>query len=306
MKRLVMIFSPLTFQKRVVMYITHNIGDRKNVEDVRSALDIGLQTQCHSPFGNSLGDDSMIDRKDSALIEAPSKATILLATLVAALVAGVILLVAILPAEYGIDPLGTGKALGLTDLAKASGNKAAPAPGAAKTAEDSATIAPVLEDSPSGGAPVVKGAFIAQTKEYKFDSREITLKPGEGMEIKYNMKKGAGLIYSWQASDKLFFEFHGEPNVKPAGREGTDYYETYELDDKVGKDQAHGTFIAPSSGIHGWFWENKSPNEVTLKLVSAGFYDWVFQNRDDKETALKPMDLDSIPSHPKIPDEVLH
>ena len=151
----------------------------------------------------------------------------------------------------------------------------------------------------------MKGAFIPQAQGYKLDSREIKLAPGEGMEIKYNMKKGAGLIYSWSASGKLQFEFHGEPNVKPAGKEGTDYYETYDIDNQAGKDQAHGTFIAPSSGIHGWFWENKNPTPVTLKLVSAGFYDWIFHNRNDKETALKAMDPESIPGHPKVPDEAL-
>ena len=52
------------------------------------------------------------------------------------------------------------------------------------------------------------------------------------------MKKGAGLIFSWTASANLAFEFHGEPNVKPAGKEGTDYFESYELDDKTGKDQS--------------------------------------------------------------------
>jgi hypothetical protein len=55
-----------------------------------------------------------------------------------------------------------------------------------------------------------------------------------------------------------------------AGKEGMDYYETYDIDNQVGRDQAHGTFIAPSSGIHGWFWENKTGKEVTLKLMSAG------------------------------------
>ena len=61
--------------------------------------------------------------------------------------------------------------------------------------------------------------------------------------------------------------------------------------------------MAPSTGIHGWFWENKSDKTVTLKLVSAGFYDWIMQNRKDKHTALKPMDPYALPGHPKIPDE---
>jgi hypothetical protein len=49
-------------------------------------------------------------------------------------------------------------------------------------------------------------------------------------------------------------------------------------------------FIAPSTGIHGWFWENTSKKEVTLNLVSSGYYDWIFQNRNDKETILQPTD----------------
>jgi len=251
----------------------------------------------------------MTEENFLASIQGPSRLAIAKAAGVALAVAAVLLVTAVLPAEYGIDPLGTGKALHLTDLAKAEVAKAPErpaAPEASKTAEAPATIVPVLEPAKDGGTPTVKGAFIAQSKAYKIDSREMKLAAGEGMEIKYNMKKGGGLIYSWVASDKLLFEFHGEPNVKPAGKEGTDYYETYDIDNQVGKDQAHGTFIAPSSGIHGWFWENKTGKEVTLKLLSAGFYDWIFVNRNDKETAVKTMDPDSLPGHPKIPDEALH
>jgi hypothetical protein len=240
-------------------------------------------------------------------VQPPSKARIAVATVIALLVASVLLVTVVLPAEYGIDPLRTGKALGLTDLAKAATAKAPPKTATpANSNEVLATIVPVLEPAADGGAPTMKGTFIPQSKGFRMDSREMKLKPGEGMEIKYNMRKGAGLIFSWSANGKLFFEFHGEPNVKPAGKEGTDYYETYDIDNQTGKEEAHGTFIAPSTGIHGWFWENKTPNEVTLKLLSSGFYDWVFENRNDKETALKTMDPAAIPGHPTIPDEPLN
>lgn len=251
--------------------------------------------------------------ENDTAVEPPSLTAILKATILAAFVAAALLITTVLPAEYGIDPLKTGKALGLTALSKTEATKTAakpagdaqPSPGQA-TGEVNPSIAPVLEPAADGGVPKMKGTFIPQTKGYEMDSRELRLQPGEGLEIKYHMKKGAGLVYSWTASDKLLFEFHGEPNVKPAGKEGTDYYETYDIDNQVGKDQGHGTFIAPSSGIHGWFWENKTPNAVTLKVISAGFYDWIFLNRDDKESAVKPIDPDSVPGHPKIPDEVLH
>jgi hypothetical protein len=247
----------------------------------------------------------MTDQPNAAQRDVPSLGKIVTATVVALIVACIILVTVVLPAEYGIDPLGTGKALGLGDLARATEPAAAnPTREAAAAAGEVASIAPVLEPAVNGEAPRVRGAFIAQPGPYQVDSREITLAPGEGMEIKYNMKKGAGLVFSWKGSAKLAFEFHGEPNVKPAGKEGTDYFESYELDDKTGRDQSNATFLAPSTGIHGWFWENKSDKPVTLKLVSAGFYDWILQNRKDKQTALKPMDPYALPGHPKVPDEV--
>jgi hypothetical protein len=218
-------------------------------------------------------------------LEAPSRGKIALATVLALIVAVVLLVVAVLPAEYGIDPLKTGKALGLMDLAKAEEK-----PQAASSADPApASIVPVLEASKAGGAPTMKGTFISQPMGYKTDSRVIELAPGEGMEIKYHMPKGGGLIYSWTATDIVAYEMHGEPDKNPPNTT-IGYFESYDLDDKVGKNQSHGVFIAPSTGIHGWFWENKNQKPVTLKLVSSGFYDWIFQNRNDQETTLQPSD----------------
>ena len=228
------------------------------------------------------------------IAESPSKTKLLQATAIAIAIALVLLFTAVLPAEYGIDPLGAGKALGLNGLAAAgAGASALPAGGEA--------AGPVVQ------APTIKGVFVAQPKGYKIDSREIKLESGEGIEIKYHMEQGAGMVYSWTASprEKIFYEFHGEPDVKPAGKAGTDYFESYELNDKTGGTEGHGTFVAPSTGIHGWFWENKSDKPVTLKVVSSGFFDWIMQNRKNKHTALKPMDLGSLPRHPAVPDEAV-
>jgi hypothetical protein len=253
----------------------------------------------------------MTSTQTTVQTEVPSLTRLLTATGIALVVAVAVLIAFVLPAEYGIDPLGTGRALRLTDLANAAAQPAraptvSPAGGSATEAKaEIAKIDPVVEPASTGGAPAVKNTFIAQRRPFQFDSREITLAPGEGMEIKYNMRKGAGLAYSWTADATLFYEFHGEPDVKPAGKEGTDYYESYDLDDKKGKSESHGTFVAPSTGIHGWFWENKTGKPVHLKLVSAGFFDWISQNRKEKHTALKPMDAYGLPSHPKVPDEVM-
>jgi hypothetical protein len=178
----------------------------------------------------------------------PSKGALVKATGIALAVALVILFVAILPAEYGIDPLKTGRLLGLTDLAK-SAEPAAPAG--------------------SRATPAQTGIYTAQPKIYKTDSEDMTLRPGEGVEVKYHMQKGAGMVYGWKADAKLQFEFHGEPDQKPK----PDYFESYLLDDKVGQDQSYGSFTAPSTGIHGWFWQNKGKKEVNFHLTTAGFYD---------------------------------
>jgi hypothetical protein len=177
-----------------------------------------------------------------------SRKSIAAATGVALAVALLVLFVAVLPAEYGIDPLKTGAALGLVQLAKAS--EKAPAGAAPK-------------------APVQTGVYTAQPAVYKVDSEDLSLRPGEGVEIKYHMQKGAGMVYSWKANGNVAFEFHGEPDNKP----NKDYFESYELDDKVGKDHSFGSFTAPTTGIHGWFWENKTKKEVSIHLTTAGFYD---------------------------------
>src|SRR5262249_4059208 len=118
----------------------------------------------------------MIEEQLLTAVEPYSKKAIAKATVVALLVAAVLLITAVLPAEYGIDPLGTGKALHLTDLSKATSAsvavKSEPAT-ASKTSDTPATIIPVLEASLDGSAPKMKGAFIPQSKGYKIDSREI-------------------------------------------------------------------------------------------------------------------------------------
>jgi hypothetical protein len=188
----------------------------------------------------------MIAEKSLPAVEAPSKKAIVKATVIALAVAVVILFVAVLPAEYGIDPLRTGAALGLTGLSKAA---------------DTATA--------GRATPVQTGIYTAQPGTYKVDSEDLVLGPGEGVEIKYHMQKGADMVYGWKADGKVQFEFHGEPDQKPR----PDYFESYELDNKIGQDHSYGAFTAPTTGIHGWFWENKQKTEVKIHLTTAGFYD---------------------------------
>ena len=101
----------------------------------------------------------MMDQQNVAQMDVPSLGKIVAATVAALIVACVILVTVVLPAEYGIDPLGTGKALGLGDLARATEPAQATAARRLRPRRARLTsIAPVLEPSVNGEAPRVTGS----------------------------------------------------------------------------------------------------------------------------------------------------
>jgi hypothetical protein len=112
----------------------------------------------------------------------PPAGTLIKATLAALVAASIVLVVAVLPAEYGIDPTGAGRALGLTGLFEAGQEAAAVAAAPATiTASEAGPLHP-------------------QFNEYREDTREFTIAPKSGLEFKYTLNKGATMIYSWKAS----------------------------------------------------------------------------------------------------------
>ena len=184
----------------------------------------------------------------------PSRRKLLQTTLGAAAVAAVIVVTAVLPVEYNVDPLGTGKALGLL--------RAPPVDqGPAIAQEATAELQPLAQgDSSLYGAP------------YRTNTIEFTLQPYDYVEYKYHLAKGASLQFAWAATAVVTHEFHGEPDDKPAD------VRSY---DKSDKQSANGSLIAPMTGIHGWFWENPGNEPVTIKLVSSGFYTYGMEFRSD-------------------------
>jgi len=193
-------------------------------------------------------------------VHGPSRRTLAIATAIALMVAALVLVVAVLPAEYGIDPLGTGRALGLTQLAATSAEDAA----AAQAAADQAMA---LE-------PVRPGANTPHPITFKRDVVEFELGPFEGIEYKYRVdQKGAAFVYAWTSTGPVKYDFHGEPD---GAKEG--YAESYEQAEST---MAQGTFVTPSPGIHGWFWENTGSDVITIKLSSAGFFASATEFRED-------------------------
>jgi hypothetical protein len=189
-----------------------------------------------------------------------SKQRLAVAAGAALLGAGLVLVMFVLPAEYGVDPFGTGARLGLVELG-ATGQQIealeAAAPNAAQT-----TI------------------VVAQQKPFNSETVDFTIAPRQGMEYKYRLDKGESLLYSWKTTGPVNVEFHAEPDGAPRG-----YAQTYEKADR--QTAASGTLTAPFSGIHGWYWENTTDQPVTVTLSSAGYYNLSHEFRSGAPTKNK-------------------
>ena len=100
----------------------------------------------------------------------------------------------------------------------------------------------------------------------KKDQLTITLKPGEGKEIKLEVLKNRTVNYEWTTvGGPVNYDTHGEPYNGEKG-----YFHSYNKGKQVKSDK--GEFIAIFDGTHGWFWRNRSNSDVTISLRTAGDY----------------------------------
>jgi len=192
--------------------------------------------------------------------------SLIIATAFAALLASIILISAVLPAEYGIDPTGLGKMMGLTALSAQT--KAMSQPLAItcpvlplQTAEVSDQNQKQTANQATGSTETAQKAQLPQWQ----DSVKIMVPAGEGLEYKFHLAKGASLEYSWATDGaKLYFDFHGEPQGDKTG-----YFKSFK---ESTDNQARGALTAPFEGPHGWYWENKTRSPVTIILNTKGSY----------------------------------
>ena len=104
------------------------------------------------------------------------------ATLASLLVAAAVLVTVVLPAEFGLDPLGTGQLLGLDGLA--------------------------------GSEPTT---VTSEARPFRSDRMRFELAPFESVEYKYRLAPGAAMVFSWRASGEVVFDFHAEPDGAEPG-----------------------------------------------------------------------------------------
>jgi len=158
---------------------------------------------------------------------------------IAAAIAAGALVLFILPSEFGIDPTGAGKAMGLTAL------------------------------TPSGEMTELERGALRDGKVLTLSNGPITtdrweyeLEPFTSIEFKYTMDEGAGMLFKWEASGPLHYDMHSHPFEG-----GTELTESYGVGDAQ---KIQGTYVAPFTGIHGWYWQNQTSDTVKFVVEATG------------------------------------
>jgi hypothetical protein len=185
------------------------------------------------------------------IAEAPSRKTLVALIAGGVIAASAILVGAVLPAEYRIDPLGIGAATGLLQMSGPQEIEVA-----LPTSADANAVARLYPTA------------------LRTDTVEIRLAPAgdpdqrSDLEWKVRMHEGGTLVYTWTVdapAEEFYSDFHGEsaptPDVKVV---------TYK---KGGGTGFQGSMVAPFDGVHGWYLQNQSEHPVTVRLTISGFYD---------------------------------
>ena len=229
----------------------------------------------------------MYNRETTIDSQQPTAAQLLRSTFIALITAVVILVTTVLPGEYGIDPTGLGRLMGLTQMGEIKLQLAeeAAADAAAASAQSQATTAQPMvakiEVASKAQAPVaaavqpvaqkpqlVEQVIASETvakAEIPSDRVEIELVPGQGVELKLLMREGDTVNYSWSANGgQLNHDTHGDASglIKRSHSYGKGRF--------VEGDS--GQLTAVFDGKHGWFWRNRTEQNVTMTLQVSGQY----------------------------------
>ncbi len=172
------------------------------------------------------------------------------------LIGTLIVVGAIMPAEYNVDPLGVGELSGVARLWAPEEKKIDTSTGAAGPLAreyDTALRTDVIE------IPLTD--FLGGAK-------------GSELEYKVAMKQGATLVYEWEAigaknPDDIGFDFHGHTTPEPGQQMTVASYKT-----SRGVSQK-GALTAPFDGIQGWQFSNFGDGAVVIRVKLTGFYDLV-------------------------------
>lgn len=183
--------------------------------------------------------------------EIPSSNQLIKSTIWAAVVATVILVTIVMPAEYGIDPTGIGRLTGLT-----------------KMGEIKVSLAKEIEEDKAADGESVMELASAESLRGEGGSAshelELTLEPDQGMEVKVAMRKGAVVNYEWFTDGgNASFDVHGDSRELEI-----DYHNYYKGNDA----RREGSIDAAFDGSHGWWWRNRTDKPMIITLRTEGEY----------------------------------
>jgi len=195
----------------------------------------------------------MFNAKQPTEKDLPTSAQLLKSTIIAIIMIVILFVMVILPAEYGTDPTGVGKLLGLKEMGDIKMSLLEESQN--ESLQESEPFS-IVSDS-------VEAEKISNT--INEDEVEITIEPGKAIEIKLEMKIGAVVQYEWRTiKGGLNYNLHGD------GYKGSKKSINYKKGRMVPSDS--GELKAEFDGYHGWFWRNREKFSVTVILQTSGDY----------------------------------
>jgi hypothetical protein len=190
----------------------------------------------------------------------PSAKRLLLSIAGAVALAALLLVLVVLPAEYGIDPTGLGTRAGLTAIH---------GPSRTLQIEDvtggNESYREVAIPDPGQPVPLPNPAVV-QLKTAEASTRTLTvhLDVDQETEIKAVLDTAQVMLFSWRADGEVYTDFHGH---EPGAGEAFVRYE-----EQQSGQEGRGSLVAPFKGEHGWFWLNLSGKPVTITLTVSGYF----------------------------------
>ena len=180
--------------------------------------------------------------------------------------AALILVLFVLPAEYGIDVTGVGNALGLNQLA------AAPTKTIAVTDNIGGNDQLREVAIPDAGEPTpLPNPAVFQNEATPPETRvmQVVIPPEGETEVKVKMQAGKVVVFSWQTDQgKIYVDHHGhDPSFGP------DFFVRYVEEQETAG--GNGSLTAPFAGEHGWYWLNFNEFPVTVTLTVTGYFDFL-------------------------------
>ena len=182
----------------------------------------------------------------------PSSSQLLQSTIIALTIAVTLLLCIVIPAEYGKDPTGVGKLLGLKEMGEIK----------MRLEKESLHEKQVHNEHISLKAEIIESSKIIEENQ---DMLEFIIEPNEAIEIKLEMVEGSFAKYEWETKNGgLNYNLHGD------GYKGSQKSITYKKGRMTSSDI--GEIISEFDGYHGWFWRNRNNTAVTVTLETVGDY----------------------------------